>query len=1641
MLKPLYGLLLAGLLAAPVLFGQDPLCTGSQGSSGETFEDNGGAGTFSGTVTTYCGPLTSATPSVPWIGITSATGTFSIQFSVSPNTTGSSRSGSITAKFTNPGIESFTFSVTQYAKLTFASSSLPVGAVGYPYSAQFQVSGGSDDSRSFSIISGSLPPGLSLAGSTISGTPTGSGTTTSFTAQVSDIDPSSGNPFYATQGFEITINPRFTVSTTSLPGATVGVSYSASVSASGGFPPYGWSLISGALPSGLSLNSGTGAIGGIPGANSQGSYPITIQVSDERGETSNVPLTLNVAPTPIPLTITTSNLPSATAGVPYSATLAANGGTTPYAWSATGLPSWLSVSPAGQVSGTPPSGSAGSFGFTAKVLDASGHSASAPLSLQVNLPPPGPLSIVTTSPLPDGREGSVYNFGFVATGGKAPYEWSATGLPAFLNLAPSGSLTGIPSVGSAGPYSFTATVSDALGNKVSGTFGLKVDSLTSLGITTSLLPPATVGVPYSVAFAATGGTLPYAWSASGLPSWLSLSQAGQLSGTPPAGAPVSLSFTVSVGDSAGSKASGMFSLTVNPLKSTVLVTIIVASPLPQATENQPYTVTFSASGGTAPYTWTGVGVPYWANLSPAGVLSGTPPFGSAGATLLTVTATDSANNSQSTQVTLVVLSANGPTITTTSPLPNAAAGANYQITLSATGGTPPYQWSGSGIPAGLTLTSNGELSGTPTTQGVNTVTAQATDADHNVAFAALNLQVAPSAITIITPTPLPAGEVSVSYSTVFQSSGGTRPQSWSLVSGTIPPGTTLDSSGVLSGIPTQTGVFDFTVNVSDEGVADVEKTKAVKANVAGVAGASAPFEITVTPYVTPDLILSCGSLSFAAPSQGTASLQTCSVISTVYNSIPFSVSANVPWLSVSTGGITPGNLEIGANPAGLSDGAHAGTITVSSPGVTSKTIQVSFTTNAELEASGILQVSPSTLTLSSPGSPALNQTLFLQNLGQGNLPFTVATDVPWLVVSPQSGTLSGEGALTLQATILTPSLAPGAYLGHIEIDSPYGSFQIPASLLISGQTSNLGSRPRMILSRDGILLRARQGNGVSGPVPTTFEITGSASTTINYTVSQVGGEGWLTLVSDPQGTASSTVTGTVAFKATSAQLPKGAYYAILRVTAAEPFDSPLDFLVVLDVEDASTPATPDSYPSGLLFAAAAGTNPPTQMVAVYTSNDKPISYQVAIETESGGNWLSATPLAGFLATLTPAQLTVSVNTSNLTPGIYRGGVNVSISNLEVRTVNVTLIVPDLGSSSSSSSHAVSNPASSASATPAAASTCTPANLVLTETGLPGSFSTPAAWPSYIAVQLADDCGNPVFGGYVVANFSNGDPSLSLAANTATTALYSATWTPVNPVAQLTITMQASASGLKSATTQLAGGVTDTPYPILTQNGTVNNLYPQPGAPLAPDTIVSLYGSALAPSPMTATAPLPNALNGTSVVIGGELAPLYYVSGTQINAQLPADLSPDQQYPVLVLVSGAYSTPQSISINPATPGVERQTNGQVVAQHQDYTLVTPDSPAKPGEYLVIFLGGMGLTKPLVQAGVASPSSPLASVTVPATVTVGGEPAKVQFAGLTPGLVGYYQINFQVPTDAKAGSLQLDISQMGVASNSSLLVVGN
>jgi uncharacterized protein (TIGR03437 family) len=394
-------------------------------------------------------------------------------------------------------------------------------------------------------------------------------------------------------------------------------------------------------------------------------------------------------------------------------------------------------------------------------------------------------------------------------------------------------------------------------------------------------------------------------------------------------------------------------------------------------------------------------------------------------------------------------------------------------------------------------------------------------------------------------------------------------------------------------------------------------------------------------------------------------------------------------------------------------------------------------------------------------------------------------------------------------------------------------------------------------------------------------------------------------------------------------------------------------------------------------------------------------------------------------------LTIYANGANLKPGIYTGAINISISNLDVQAVNVTFIIPRSPTETGAAATA------GLSDTPQAS--CAPANLVVVPGNLYGNFSTPAAWPRSVAVQLADDCGNSVASGKVVAEFSNGDPPLTLNLSDTKAAVYSSTWTPTHAATQLTVTARATAAGLQPASAQIIGAVSDTAAPILAKNGTLHNLYPQPGAPLAPGTIVQIFGSGLAAVTGSTTVPLPKALNGTSVLIGGELAPLYFVSSGQINAQIPVDLLPGQEYQILVVANNAFTTPDTIRIAAVTPGIARLTNGQVIAQHADFSLVTQDSPAKPGEFLVAYLAGMGLTDTPVGTGAQAPSLPLASVNTSASVRVDGEEASVLFAGLTPGFIGLYQINFQVPADAQSGNRKLEIFQGAQAANLSVLPV--
>jgi hypothetical protein len=211
----------------------------------------------------------------------------------------------------------------------------------------------------------------------ISGTPQGPGEF-KFSLRVTDSAQAADSRDFVLQVGRLI--PRLAITTPGqLPNAAAGVAYTQAVSASGGIPPYQWTVSSGALPAGLALDSGRSLISGTPAA--AGEYPFRLRVTDSAQATDTQPMTLRVTPS---LVITSpSSLPGGSAGRAYSYELAATGGRPPYQWSLGGsAPPGLSLDASrGVLSGTLTRG--GDFRFTVRVTDSARAADTAQLSLSV----------------------------------------------------------------------------------------------------------------------------------------------------------------------------------------------------------------------------------------------------------------------------------------------------------------------------------------------------------------------------------------------------------------------------------------------------------------------------------------------------------------------------------------------------------------------------------------------------------------------------------------------------------------------------------------------------------------------------------------------------------------------------------------------------------------------------------------------------------------------------------------------------------------------------------------------------------------------------------------------------------------------------------------------------------------------------------------------------------------------------------------------------------------------------------------------------------------------------------------------------------------------------------------------------------
>ena len=720
--------------------------------------------------------------------------------------------------------------------------------VNVPYSVDIKVVGGT---APYSwTVTGNLPLGLnySVQGANneilrIEGTPVVNGTG-NITVTVED---SSSPVKQAYRDYTVVIEPGvLTITTTSLPDGVEGASYSAQLQAVNGVAPYTWSVTSGNLSTiGLSLNPSTGQITGTLTTGSAGTHTFRFCVTDANGDTDEKELSITVVPA---LKIVTASLPDGEEGAPYAAQLQADGGFPPYTWSVTsGNLSTIGLSlnsSTGDISGTPPAGSAGTHSFTFCVTDSQGNTATASLDIDII----GPLKITTTS-LPKGMLTRSYNARLEATGGTTPYTWSCTsGSLSSLGLTldtSTGDLTAASLTGSAGTYSFTFKVTDA--NNDSETVTLDLEVAENLEVTTTSLPDGQEGQTYSEQLQSSGGFSPVTWSCvSGDLSAIGLSlnpNTGEISGIPPAGCSGTHNFTFRVTDAAGFEAEKDLSITIAPAPLT-----ITTSSLDDAIKTKTYSQTLQASGGVLPYQWSctsgdlsAIGLSL---NSSTGEISGIPS-GTAGTYDFTFKVEDANANSFSKSLQIKVVE---PLDVVTTTLPDGVEGQSYNAQLQKTGGVDPVTWSctaGDLSAIGLSLDpSTGQITGTLTAGTANNsydFTFEVTDSTNPNQTASVTLTIYVYAPLQITTTTLQDATKGSPYNASLSATGGKPNYTWSEVTGDPDNdgydlanfNLTLNPDGTITGTPNQTGQVTFRAKVVDSANPSQQATKDLTIKVRG----------------------------------------------------------------------------------------------------------------------------------------------------------------------------------------------------------------------------------------------------------------------------------------------------------------------------------------------------------------------------------------------------------------------------------------------------------------------------------------------------------------------------------------------------------------------------------------------------------------------------------------------------------------------------------------------------------------------------------------------------------------------------------------------------------------------------------------
>jgi len=541
--------------------------------------------------------------------------------------------------------------------------------------------------------------------------------------------------------------------------------------------------------------------------------------ADDNG--NPITVTVKIAPAST-IVVSPASLPDPVFGATYSQSLSATGGNEPYTFtldSGSPLPGGLSFS-GNTISGTP--NQAGTFAFSFTVTDNSG--ASTPKSYSVTVAQPTivigqPSAAIINAP---------YSYALSSTGGTAPYTYTlhaGSSMPPGLALN-NGVISGTPT--SLGTYSVQVESKDSSGSP--GPF----TSITTLTINVVNQPPTAGPVSATVAYDSTNNPITLNLSGPAATSVAVATQAAHgtatasgtsITYTPTTGYAGPDSFTYTASNGAGPSSAATVTITVSP----PTITYTTTSPLnPTAGVSYNHSIA-GASGGQAPYKYavTAGTLPAGLSLAVNGIVSGTPT--AQGTFTVQIRATDSSTGtgpftSSPASVQFVI---NSPVITLApSSIPGGTVNAPYSQTITASGGTAPYTYNVSSgtLPNGVTLSSSGVLSGTPTQAGPFTFTVQANDSttgpsapyhnDITPPASTYTLTIAAPTITL-SPSSLPNATVGTAYSQTVSASGGTAPYTFAVTAGALPPGMVLAPDGTLSGTPTTAGDFSVQVQALD----------------------------------------------------------------------------------------------------------------------------------------------------------------------------------------------------------------------------------------------------------------------------------------------------------------------------------------------------------------------------------------------------------------------------------------------------------------------------------------------------------------------------------------------------------------------------------------------------------------------------------------------------------------------------------------------------------------------------------------------------------------------------------------------------------------------------------------------------------